>query len=174
MNYIDQGISGWMSAGELEWLFIQAQMMETIVEIGSWMGRSTHALLSGCREGTVIAVDHFKGSASEINGAHIAAKDQDIYALFKKNVGSFPNLVVFRMESVKAASFFKDLSIDMIFLDGDHEYPQVKDDFVAWHPKCKKLFCGHDFTQGGLPKTFEEMNLKPQSGFADSLWSLEL
>lgn len=159
---------------ELNWIYRRATKMKIIVEVGSWIGRSTHALLSGCKTGTVIAVDHFKGSPSEIGGAHSAAKKQDIYELFKKNVGDFPNLTVFKMDSVKAASFFKDKSIDMVFIDGDHEYPRVKDDFIAWLPKCKKLFCGHDISQGGIPRSIEEMNLKLRPNPVGSIWSVEI
>ena len=57
-------IPGWMSAEELQWLFEQAGQHENIVEIGSWMGRSTHALLTGTK-GKVIAVDTFQGSPAE-------------------------------------------------------------------------------------------------------------
>ncbi len=171
MNYIDPEISGWMSMEELQWLYDKAQEMDTIVEVGSWMGKSTHALLSGCK-GIVYAVDHFKGNASEIDGAHALAKTEDIEAIFRKNVGEFKNLVIMKMESLEASRHFGDKEVDMIFLDAEHEYPWVKEIIETWLPKCKKLFCGHDQNQGGTPRALEELGLKPSSCF--TIWSVEI
>jgi predicted O-methyltransferase YrrM len=81
-------IQGWMSETELLWLFNTAKEMNSVVEIGSWKGRSTHALLSGCK-GTVYAVDHFLGSVDERETYHAEAKTRDIYKDFMGNVGSF-------------------------------------------------------------------------------------
>ncbi len=58
-EYKDLGIQGWMSLKELNWLYQQAKKCDSILEIGSWKGRSTHALLSGCK-GIVTCVDTFK------------------------------------------------------------------------------------------------------------------
>ncbi len=168
----DVNISGWMSMEELIWLYEKAKEMESIVEVGCWMGRSTHALLSGCN-GIVYAVDHFKGSPSEIDGAHCAAKTNDIHAMFLSNVGNFSNLIVLRMDSLGASKQFEDKSIDMIFLDADHEYPAVKEIIKTWLPKCRKLLCGHDVQQDGTPRAFKELNLKPKTEVG-SLWSIEL
>src|SRR5579872_1226425 len=54
-------INGWMLSTELEWLAEKAKRRKNIVEVGSWMGRSTRALADSTR-GTVIAVDTWKGS----------------------------------------------------------------------------------------------------------------
>lgn len=55
-------IQGWMTVEELNWLLETGKAMESIVEVGSWKGRSTFAQCSsGCPR--VYAVDHFKGSS---------------------------------------------------------------------------------------------------------------
>jgi len=153
MNYIqpDPEIQGWMGAQELQWLYERASEMDSIVEVGSWKGRSTHALLSGCK-GTVVAVDHFLGSASERDGAHALAKTQDIFKAFWKNVGHFSNLIVLKRNSPEAASLFGDNKVDMIFVDGDHAEQAFLADVTGWLPKCRKLFCGNDTYQDGVPK----------------------
>ena len=136
------------------------------------MGRSTHALLSGCH-GKVYSVDHFMGSPSEIDGSHSAAKTMDIHALFQKNVGYFENLVVMKMESKAAAEFFKEKEVEMVFLDPDHAYPAIKEIIEIWLTKCSKLLCGHDIDQDGTPRAFEELKLSPKREIG-SLWSIEL
>lgn len=91
MGYEPPDIAGWMGGPELQWLFDKATEMESIVEIGAWMGKTTHALCSGCR-GIVIAIDHFMGCPNERATAHVAATQRDISQDFWKNVGHFKNL----------------------------------------------------------------------------------
>ena len=143
MPYTHPDIQGWMGDEEKNWLYEIAQTMTSIIEIGSWKGRSTHALLSGC-PGPVFAVDHFKGNPDELEGAHAEAKTGDIFSQFWANVGTFKNLVVFRMPSVVAAQYFAPASVDMVFIDGCHMIEEVRADLAAWRPKCRRLMCGHD------------------------------
>lgn len=132
-----------MNNADLLWLFNAAKEMDTIVEIGSWKGRSTHALLSGCK-GTVYAVDHFLGSVAERDNAHAEAQTGDVYREFMENVGNFKNLKVLRMDNAEAVKQFEDNSVDMVFIDGGHTYEEVLDDIKRWLPKTKKIICGHD------------------------------
>lgn len=152
---------------ELKWLYLAAQEMDSIVEIGSWKGRSTDALLAGC-EGTVWAVDHFKGSEIERNGKHREAAKNDISKIFLKNVGHHKNLKLLKIDSLEAAKRFEDKSIDMVFIDGGHEYGEVKADIEAWLPKAKKLICGHDYFYNDIRRAvceiFGDINI------FDSIW----
>jgi precorrin-6B methylase 2 len=146
--YTNDSVEGAMTRGELNWLFLTAKKMNYIVEIGSWKGRSTHALLSGC-SGIVYAVDTFKNSTER----------KDSYEDFIKNVGHFKNLKVYKADSLEAAREFEDKSIDMVFIDADHSYEAVKADIEAWLPKVKRLICGHDYDPeyyAGLVKAVDE------------------
>lgn len=170
-DYMDNGFQGWMSLEELRWLYDQAKSANVVVEIGSWMGRSTHAFLSTGKP--VVAVDHFKGSVSQIEDVHKWAAMNDLYQAFKLNVGHFPNLTVMRMDSPRASEFFKDRSIDMVFIDGDHEYGMVKRDIEAWMPKCRTLLCGHDRGENGVPHVLAESGL-PVKDEAGCIWSVRV
>lgn len=174
MKYIQPRphIDGWMGDDELQWLYEQASLMESIVEVGSWEGRSTHALLSGCK-GIVFAVDHFLGSETERHSNHILATQTSIRRRFDGNVGTFPNLRVFEMESAEASKQFADKSVDMVFIDGDHGYEWVKLDLLSWLPKCRVLLCGHDQPQDGVPRALREIlgEVKMEVG---TIWSYEI
>ena len=169
MSYTIPDIQGFMGDTELQWLYETAQKMDSIVEIGCWRGKSTHALLSGCR-GPVYAVDHFHGSPDQVTTAHADAKTQDIYAQFLGHVGQFPNLVVHRMDSIEAARRFQPKSIDMVFIDGCHTLTAVLADLAAWRPICKKLLCGHDIGQDGVRPALQSagVNYRNEVG---SIWS---
>ena len=152
----EEEIPGWMEPEELSWLKEKASAMDSVVEIGSWKGRSTRALLKACK-GTVYAVDHFQGSPSEIHSSHKEATEKDIHQIFLQNVGMFPNLICLKMDSLEAAGRFEDKSVDMVFIDGDHEGRAFHRDLDAWLPKARKLICGHDITMGDIEKIIKEV-----------------
>jgi hypothetical protein len=162
-------IAGFMDPMEMWWLNEQAKKMESIVEIGSWKGRSTYALLSGCK-GMVTAVDTWAGNPTDQTGKEAAEKD--IHAEFMKNVGHFPNLNVMKMTSAEAAETFDDKSVDMVFIDGDHRYAHVKADIEAWLPKAKRLICGHDYHWIGVEEAVTEKFGLVDT--AESIWLKEL
>jgi predicted O-methyltransferase YrrM len=147
-----------MSDVSLRWLYDRAAESSSVLEVGSWKGKSTHALLSGCK-GPVFAVDHFKGNPEEIHGAHAEAKSHNIFTDFWQNVGRFDNLVVLRMDSVLASKFFAPRSIDMIFIDGSHTRNAVLLDLIVWQPKCRRLFCGHDIAYAGVRDALTDFGL---------------
>ena len=53
-----------MTRAELNWLWRQARRRLVIVEIGSWKGRSTHAIASAT-PGILFFVEHFQGSQDD-------------------------------------------------------------------------------------------------------------
>lgn len=126
-------IRGWMSEKQLEWLNSKAKEMNSIAEVGSYAGRSTYALLEGCK-GTVTAIDDWSGEGSGNN----ISRDE-----FMNNVGHFNNLRVLTMDSVDAANTGDEY--DMVFIDANHTYDAVTRDIKAWLPRVKRLICGHDY-----------------------------
>jgi hypothetical protein len=55
------------------------------------------------------------------------------------------------MESTQAAKYIANQSLDMIFIDADHDYESVLKDIKAWVPKVKDGGCisGHDYDPTG-------------------------
>jgi hypothetical protein len=151
-------IEGWMSHLELLWLYERAKEMDTIAELGSYQGRSTFALCSGCK-GQVFAIDNFS-MTGEMPGGRFSSGRQSL----DKNVGHFNNLTV--LEG-KSAEFTRP--VDMVFIDADHEYESVRDDIKAWLPNAKKLICGHDWDWEGVRKAVLESMGKPDE-IIDSIW----
>lgn len=162
------GIQGWMSPKELVWLYETALNHNCILEIGSWKGRSSHALASGCK-GTVFCVDHFQGSPDELEHAHKEATTVDIFPVFIENMKQFDNVRVLKMSSEEAANEFDDGVLDMVFIDGTHNTPAVLKDIDLWKSKVKEggLLCGHDGNypaiQRALNQTGRQWELIPET-----------
>ena len=155
-EYIIPPIDGWMLDEELYFLYSQAKQMETIIELGSWKGKSTHALASGCK-GELWCVDHWQGSIGD-NSVDLA-KQEDIFSIFLDNIKQFKNINILKMSTNEAVKQFEDKSIDMIFIDASHDYAEVKNDITNWYPKAKKLICGHDY-QLAFPGVIQAVNEK--------------
>jgi hypothetical protein len=160
-------ICGWMSEAELRWLYDTAQKMSSIVELGSWQGRSTHALLSGCR-GLVYAIDLWE----DFNKAGI--QDIDAFQAFQQNLKGFDNLFVIRMDTITAAKSFTE-KVDMVFVDATHTYEAVKAEIQVWLPRAAKMICGHDYHPIYFPEVYRAVNEMFDSvGTHDTIWFKEL
>jgi hypothetical protein len=164
-----EGIDGWCSDEELRFLRKMAFESDSIVEIGSWKGRSTKELLKACN-GNVYAVDNWLGSkewATEV-GVFI----QDVYNEFMKNVGHFPNLVVLKGDSLEMVKTFNGDKVDMVYIDAGHTYEECKADIEAWLPKCNKFICGHDYVYPDVKKAVDEKFKDIE--LIDSIWFVRL
>lgn len=182
-EYPDNGITGWMVFEELQWLYETAKTKRTIVEVGSWKGKSTHALLSGqmigLNSGTVTAVDTWQGSTDVKDMTNYLAKQEDVFATFKNNVGDFANLRIVKKTSVEAAKDFEDDSIDFLFLDAGHTKENLSEDLDAWLPKMKPdgLISGHDYMPDvwmGVIEAVDERFGKPDGVAGLTIWYVDL
>jgi glycosyltransferase involved in cell wall biosynthesis len=166
-DYAANSIPGWMSFKEQLFLHDTANKMESVIELGSWKGKSTHALCSS-KCASVTAVDHWQGSKDEAS-AHEQAKDGSVFKEFKDNVGHFKNLKIVKKDINEAV---KDLeSADMVFIDAGHTYEEVKNDIRKWKSKAKILLCGHDYTVAwaGVKQAVDEELGGPDEVY-DTIW----
>ncbi|BBO79781.1 hypothetical protein DSCO28_03470 [Desulfosarcina ovata subsp. sediminis] len=128
-----------------------------IVEIGSFMGKSTCWLAAGVVGNThakINAVDHFKGSIEHQAGkaceSQVVAEDGTTLGVFKNNIRKAKlekcvNPIVGASEEI-AEIWEKPLRL--LFIDGDHSYEGVKKDFEMWSPFIVKsgIIAFHDVT----------------------------
>lgn len=175
-------IDGWMGFDDLTFLYERGKQYKHILELGSWKGRSTHALLTGNSKiegGTVTSVDTFGGSSDVRDFTNHLAKQEDIYGTFMKNVGHFPNLKVHRMTGVEGSKLYPDQHFDMVFIDAGHTYEEVKEDIACWAPKVKKggLLAGDDYlpnTWMGVCQAVDEYCGGKPDGVVGKLWYKQL
>ncbi len=145
-DYPANNIPGWMAYKEQLFLFTTARRMESVIELGSWKGKSTHAICSsGCPK--VLAIDTWKGSAFEPE-AHAEAASGSVFEEFKNNTKQFKNLKWIQGDINDCVEMVGDQSVDMIFIDAGHTYEEVKNDIRKWKSKARILLCGHDYGYG--------------------------
>lgn len=144
-----------------------------VVEIGSWLGKSTVHLALGCKvtnNGIVHAVDTFKGNPGKeyLYNAPLA-KNETIYDRFKKHVllaGVSKQIDVHKMTSESAKTKIKK-KLRLVFIDGCHEYEPALNDIRWWGKKLQKggLLLLDDFTHqfpGVIRAVQEEIVNKPK------------
>jgi predicted O-methyltransferase YrrM len=132
-------VEGWMEPPELLWLAEAASTHKRIVEIGSYLGRSTRALLDNT-SGFVVAIDDWHGPREiEIANRHT------IYERFLANTSDCKNLVIIKANHRELPE--PEFQPDMVFIDGAHEYDAVCADIAKWKPHIAPggMICGHDF-----------------------------
>jgi MMP 1-O-methyltransferase len=128
-------VDGWLREGEGELLFSLARACTgrgAIVEIGSWKGKSTIWLAKGSMAGNrvkVWAVDPHTGSE--------ALGRVNTFEEFKRNItsaglGEMVTPIV--RPSQEAAAAFEG-PVELLFIDGAHDYASARADFDAWFPK---------------------------------------
>jgi predicted O-methyltransferase YrrM len=132
-------VEGWLSKDEGRLLYKLATECTgrgVIVEIGSWKGKSTLWLAHGSRAGRSVkihAVDPHTGSREH----HAQLGKVWTFDEFCHNIktAGMDDLVVPHVAfSAECARTF-DEPVELIFVDGLHEWDGVKADFDAWFPK---------------------------------------
>lgn len=120
------------------WFFTAARNAPdgaVIVEIGSFMGRSTVSFGLGCR-GTkkhIYAIDLFEGDGDMYGQGDFQERFRDNV----RNCGVQEYVTDIRSHSLTVAKSWTR-PIDILFIDGSHAYEDVKADFEAFYPFVKK------------------------------------
>jgi MMP 1-O-methyltransferase len=138
-------IQGWLSerAGETLQRIVRDEIKTpTVVELGSWKGRSTSYLARGIKErgaGMVYAVDTWRGTSGEAQHEQLLtgyAPDQ-LFDEFAGNIraqGLAEQVTAIRTTTVLAARYWDGEPIGLLFIDAEHSYEAVRRDFELWSP----------------------------------------
>jgi hypothetical protein len=147
-----------------------------VVEVGVWIGdMSSHCmpLIEDLEEYWMI--DKWKSHpGKEKVGAmqgHIRPQGKrkrgwpSIKRLALMKTKKFPQRRVLQMWSLEAAGRFKDGSMSLVFIDGDHRLNAVTADIKAWLPKVMAggILAGHDYNMkspGVVKAVWQELEKK--------------
>ncbi len=147
-------IFGWFPKEHEEILsgLIKDFNIETVLEVGSFLGRSTRFFAE--RVTSVTAIDPFKSylDKDRPNG-DTQAQGEDFFEKFKQNMldaGVWDKIYAIRSTSDDAIVNFNQRlkgGFDLIYLDGLHDYESVKRDLVNYGHLAHKVLCGDDYDE---------------------------
>jgi len=147
-----------------------------IVEIGCYGGLSSAFMLAGAKKKSTVlySIDPFDSDIKDQEKKIEAGKDKDynkeeIQILINKpskrqveallEECSFSNFHLISDYSFNVVKKWRK-QIDLLWIDGDHDYNEVKKDYAQWSPFLRK---------GGLI-VFHDANKKSTSGYWDMGW----
>lgn len=167
-----KAIQGWMSERELLWLAYQASQCRTIVEFGSFHGRSTRALADNIQDGgTIWAVDPWSGTYPGVEPQiNTFCMPEFIWNLND-------HIITGRVVPIRGYSqnFNSPFLVDMIFIDGDHRYHSVVRDIIVARELVKSggIISGHDYDDEfpGVKEAVDKMLSGVQ--VEDTIWWIQ-
>lgn len=120
----------------LQWAAAQVPQGGTIVEIGSYHGKSAvnlaHAVTKKGNRATVYCVDTWRNENIE------QARNLDVFDRFTANTARHSGVIVpLRGRSEEVGARWDKGPIDVLFIDGDHSYAGVVRDVEAWMPHLR-------------------------------------
>ena len=139
-----EGVEGWLSDGQARRLWERARALTppaTVVEIGSFRGRSAIVLAHAAREGVeVVAIDPHAGSdrgPREIRGSESAGEaDHRAFAANLQRAGvagAVRHVRAFSQEAVDSVAG----PIDLLYVDGAHRYGPAREDLARWGARVR-------------------------------------
>lgn len=148
----------------------------TIAEIGSYVGDSSKIFAE--RFKYVHCIDPWKNGYDETDAASYQHDMSIIEKQFDETVFNvYKNVYKYKGKSLDVVNDFPDGFFDVVYIDGIHQYGEVKRDIKAWLNKVKKggFLTGHDY-QSKFQGTIDAVNefKKPDKIFEDTSWLIKL
>jgi predicted O-methyltransferase YrrM len=158
-------VPGWLNPAEARELFCVASALPdtgpVCCEIGSWLGRSSVAIglgLSTKSGSKLFCVDLFDAendpfytrTFQEHQPEQPASRFNAFLSHIRQN--HLENVVIpLSGRSSEVGRGFSE-RLDFLFIDGDHAYPAVLEDFLVWSPFLKEggIIAFHDFFVEGV------------------------
>lgn len=122
----------------------------TIAEIGVFKGDFSKFIFDNLDPKELFLVDVFEGylGSGDKDGENMQYTDLNTeYIKLKEYFSQNLNVNIIKSKSSDFINNLNDDYLDLIYIDGDHEYDGVKSDLLLSFNKVKKggFICGHDY-----------------------------
>ena len=163
-------VPGWCDFVELYRSFVNhVPGPAHFVEVGGWHGKSAcqmgHLIKESGKRIRFDVIDHWKGSHTEKlqqREVEVLGGSDMAYFTFLRHVeqcGLADYVRPIRLPSSIAGMLYQNDSLDMVFIDGAHDYDSVKMDIGIWRPKVRYggWIAGHDWPKVGVKDAVKEL-----------------
>lgn len=122
---------GWSHGQQLIHLIGPGAGLELVLELGTWLGRSTRCILDGFPNARVISVDHGQAGMARLPAASrpdVAQRLPTLDATVRRNLWAYRDrLILITADTLAgiAEVFGTGLSPDVCFVDAGHTYDEV-------------------------------------------------
>ncbi len=125
-------VPGLTTDADVQWLAARARGCQTIIEVGSYLGRTTRAL-ADASEGLVYTIDLFEwpGFIGQVRDLIFAGR------------------VLPLLDTPDLPRPLQDVRADLLWIDGGHDVEDVRRDLARYVPLVRPggLVCGHDYSK---------------------------
>lgn len=160
-------IRGFTDDEMLSRLTMWARDKDIVVELGSWLGKSSAALAMSC-SGLVYCIDiwhnetYSRVSFDDGDGFETSQDNCLAYRIFLANMTHLDlmhKIVPMIASSHDTDKYFKPKSVSMLYLDADHAEHMVLKDLQLWIPKCRDdaIICGDDYNMPTVQRPVDAM-----------------
>lgn len=145
---------GWYGNGAWIEKLMTQNKINTVIEVGSWLGCSTRHIASLLQpNGKLYAVDTWEGSIEHHQNQEWNSMLPTLYHQFLSNIvhAQLTDIVIpMRMTSLSAAKVLQESlsAVDMVYIDAAHDTESVLKDLEAYWVFIKKdieILCGDDW-----------------------------
>lgn len=164
-------IQGWMSEEELSFLAEVAGTAKSIIEIGSYRGRSARVLADNSPDDCKIhCVDPWNYNIFW-NTGNIQTVDHNDFGVFYMNLADHIKSGKVQFHCLSWSDYFPIFEADFIFIDGDHTYDAATFDIgkALLHIKKDGVIAGHDYNWDSVKRAVDQYF--PEVNVRDTIWS---
>jgi hypothetical protein len=132
-----RSVRGWLSRDQAELLYDEAAAVTEgcIVEVGSYRGRSTIALALGALSGggaPVYAIEPHEEFVGPLGG-EFGPEDRRAFFRNMLRTDLYRQVRLVNLSSAVVTPGWR-LPVGLLWIDGDHRYEAVREDFLSWLP----------------------------------------
>ncbi len=136
-------------------LFAELQFKKG-VEVGVDRGIYSEALCKANPDAEIIGIDPWSPSAYD-PGGYVDENQEffdNYYTRTKRRMARYRNYKILRKTSLEAMDDFEDNSLDFVYIDANHDFPNVIQDIHGWNRKVRSggILSGHDYAHYAFHK----------------------
>ena len=151
---------------------------KTIVEVGVWKGANAKRLRHLFPDAHLFLIDPWKPYSRKGSPPEGASQHKTFEKAYQETKELFKNdskTTIIRQTSLQARTLLPN-SLDIIFIDGDHQYSSIKSDIIAWRKKLRPggILSGHDYNPNRFPGVVKAVNQSFPGQFfvlGDAVWA---